>query len=172
LRYLLDRQFALLLYFNYPPQFGPKPQYCASEHLCLLLPRVPLLRIFSMISEFPRFRLSAVVVGAIDRGPHDSFLFPQKHESRVDRDPCKPRRKARSAFEGMKVNKGPYHGFLEHIFCILPIVCHSIDPMQYAPGMALAKFNKRRRVPGSRHRNQHRIFRRIRFLPVGGSIEF
>ena len=65
----------LLLYFNYPPQFGPKPQYCASEHRYLLLPREALLRIFSMVSEFPRFRLSAVVVSAIDRGTQGSSFF-------------------------------------------------------------------------------------------------
>jgi hypothetical protein len=72
----------------------------------------------------------------------------------------------------MKVNEGPYHRFLEHIFCILPIVCHSIDPMQHTPGMALAKFDKGRRVSGPRHSNQHRVVHGIRFFPLGGSIEF
>jgi hypothetical protein len=125
-----------------------------------------------MIPEFPLLRLTNVVKTAINRRSPGSFSFPQQHQGRVDCNPGKPRGKACSTFESVKVKKCPHQGFLEHIFCILPIVCYSKDLMQHAPGMALAKFNKGRRVPGPRHSNQHRVVRGIRFLPLGGSIEF
>jgi len=70
------------------------------------------------------------------------------------------------------VNKCPHQRFLEHIFCILPIVGYSINSMQHAPGMAMAKFNKGRRVPLQRHSDQHSVVRGIFFLPLGDSFEF
>jgi len=125
-----------------------------------------------MISELPHFRLSVIAGGAIGRGPQGSLLFPQQHEGSVYCDPRKPRRKTRSAFEGVKVNESPQQGVLQHIFCILPVVRYAIDSMQHAPGMAPAEFIEGGSISGPRHGNQHRIFHGIRFPPLGDSIEF
>jgi hypothetical protein len=125
-----------------------------------------------MISGFPVLWLSEIVKPIIDRGSQSTPSFSQQHESRVDCNPGKPRRKGRSTFVGVKVNKGLHQGFLEHIFCVLPIVCYSIDLMKYALGMALAQFNKGRRVSGPCYSNQHHLVHGIRFLPLAGGIEF
>jgi hypothetical protein len=108
------------------------------SHSCPLLSGVVLLRIVSKIFEFPVFRLSYIVKAPFDRRSHRSPFLSQQHEGHIDCDPGKPRRKTRSAFECVKVNKGPHQALLEHVFRILPIVCDSIDLIQYAPGMALA----------------------------------
>jgi hypothetical protein len=87
-----------------------------------------------------------IVDRAIGCIPREFSLFPQQHKGGVRCYARKPRSETRFVFKGVKVNKGLQQRFLEHIFCVLPIVCNPIDPMQYASGVALAEFSKGRGI--------------------------
>jgi hypothetical protein len=52
------------------------------------------------------------------------------------------------------VDEGFQHGFLEHIFCILPIPRDPVDPAQDLAGVSIAEFAERTTVSGLCGRNQ------------------